>query len=99
MRIAELKEQVSIEEVIAYLGGREAGWTGGYKDRWVSWVCPFCSDKNGSASVQPQSGYFLCHQCAAPRDGKAGDILDVAMYELNTKDINEAKTWLERNFL
>lgn len=99
MRIPELKEQVSIEEVISYLGGRPFGWSGGYRDRWVKWICPFCSDSNGSASVQPQAGRFLCHQCSAPRDGQSGDIVDVAMFELGTTSVNEAVTWLERTFL
>lgn len=92
-----LREDISIGEVLAYLGSAPPSGRAGWSD-WVSMNCPFCTDRNGSASVNRRLGRFLCHQCGAPRDEKAGDIVDLAMFELNTKDTKEAVEWLTRTF-
>lgn len=96
MDLQEIKEQVTIEEVLAEFGG-DIGRRGGYGD-WTPIVCPFCRDSGGSASINRAAGRFLCHQCGAPRDGKSGDIFDVAAYaeRLSTK---EAIEWVQRTFL
>jgi hypothetical protein len=93
---AELREEIGIEEVIVYLGGRilSGGWGGG----WRSTVCPFCADSNGSGSLNRPLGRFLCHQCGAPRDGRSGDVVDIAKYELGTTSTEEAVKWLKRTF-
>lgn len=44
---------------------------------WVRIVCPFCSDRNGSASVNHDLNGFRCHQC-----GKSGDSLKLLQTEL-----------------
>jgi hypothetical protein len=98
MKIEELKDRITIEEVLAHFGadtGRR--WTS-----WGAWTpinCPFCSDRNGSGSVNLSAGRFLCHQCGCPRDGRSGDIVDIAKYELQSDDTNEACRWLAATFL
>ncbi len=93
--IDDLKDEIAIEEVISYLGGEIIG--NGWND-WSKTRCPFCGDTNGSASTNRILGRFLCHQCGAPRDGKSGDILDVAMLELHTTDTRDAIAWLKKTF-
>jgi DNA primase len=99
MDIAELKEQVTIEEVLAHFGAN-VGMRGGWSE-WTAITCPFCSDSSGSASVNRAAGMFLCHQCLAPdRDnGKAGDIVDVVRYAESIRTVPEAVEWITRTFL
>jgi DNA primase len=99
MTIEELKEVLTIEEVLAYWGGEVSGRRGGWGD-WQPVNCPFCSDSNGSASVNRQAGLFLCHQCGAPdRDnGKAGDIVDLVKFAERIRDTKEAIEWLRTTF-
>lgn len=95
--LEEVKEGVTILEVLAHFGGqgpRSGGWGG-----WVPVSCPFCADSNGSASVNVPAGRFLCHQCGAPRDGKSGDVIDVAKYGENFMTTKDAIQWLRRTFL
>ena len=97
--IEELKEDVSIEEVLRYFGADPGGnRRGGWGD-WQSMSCPFCKDSNGSASINRQLNRFNCHQCGAPgRDGKSGDIFDVAKYGMNFNDTKDAIEWITRTF-
>lgn len=99
MSIEDLKELATIGEVLAHFGAvipRGGGW-----NDWQPIDCPFCSDTNGSASVNQAAGYFICHQCGAPdRAGdKAGDIIDVVKFGENIRDTNEAVRWIEQTFL
>lgn len=97
MNIDELKEDVPIEMVLEHFGATVNGR--GYGE-WRPMNCPWCGDSNGSASVNLRSGYFLCHQCGAPDrpNGKAGDIVDIAMFEIGTRDVAKATTWLNETF-
>lgn len=95
--IDELKEDVSISEVLTWYGG--AAGARRYGAEWVPTNCPFCSDRNGSGSVNTSLGRFLCHQCGAPRDGKSGDIVDVVMFAEDLTDTKDAIAWIERNLL
>lgn len=94
--IEDLKDEVSISEVLAHYGaqvGRSGSWT-----EWRPVNCPFCRDRNGSGSVNMLAGRFLCHQCGAPRDGQSGDIVDVVKYGEDITDTREAIRWIERTF-
>ena len=96
MRPEELREEIPIEEVLAYFGARiPAGrsWS-----TWQKMVCPFCSDTNGSATVNKAAQRFICHQCGAPRDGRAGDIVDIAIWADEANEYKEAVEWLTRTF-
>lgn len=95
--IRDLKDEVGIEEVIAHLGGRTPYRNGNW-DTWVAVRCPFHNDSQASASMNRAKGLFKCHACEEPRDGRAGDIVDVAMAYLGTKDLRQALAWLERTF-
>jgi len=92
-----LKEEVSVEEVLVYLGAK-IGWRGGWGE-WSPIDCPFCSDTNGSGSMNRQAGRYLCHQCGAPADGRSGDIIDIAKFELNDDNTQKAVEWLKTTFL
>lgn len=96
--IQHLKEDITIDEVVVYLGGQIPHQGGS----WASWIpvkCPFHQDADASASLNRQIGRFKCHACDSPRaDGKAGDILDLAMEHLQSHDVKQAMAWLERTF-
>lgn len=62
-----------IGEVIKELTGQEMPTGFG----WVRTVCPFCNDRNGSASVNHDVGGFRCHQC-----DRSGDALKLLQDEL-----------------
>lgn len=67
-----LKEDVSIDRVLAYYGGkypRAGGW-----GNWRSYRCPFHQDDIESASVNTRAGRFNCHAC-----GVSGDIIALVM--------------------
>jgi hypothetical protein len=94
--IEELKETVTVEEVLAYYGA-DVGvrWTS-----WNAWApinCPFCRDTNGSGSMNRGAGYYLCHQCSEPRDGQAGDIIDIVKSQENL-DTKAAIQWISTQF-
>lgn len=95
--IEGLKERVTIGDVLSEFGAALPGARAGWQD-WVQMTCPFCPDRNGSASINRQLNRFLCHQCGAPRDGKSGDVIDVVKFELNIKDTRGAIEWLTRTF-
>lgn len=96
--IEEIRDEVSVLEVLAHYGGSTGsrGWTstGG----WQAYDCPFCGDTNGSGSVNPSAGRYLCHQCGEPRDGKSGDVIDIvaSQEQLSTR---EAIEWITSTFL
>jgi DNA primase len=98
MTIEELKEIILIEEVLG-LYGAQVGARGGWQE-WTPIDCPFCSDSNGSASVNRKAGLFICHQCGAPDrpNGKAGDIVDVAKFGESIRETKDAIEWLQRTF-
>lgn len=98
MDIAELREEIPIEEVLGFYGSFTNRGT------WSAWSpinCPFCSDSNGSASINRSAGLFICHQCGAPdrSNGKAGDIVDVAKFGESIRDTKEAIEWIKNTFL
>lgn len=95
--IDDLKDEIPVEEVLIELGG-SVPYHGGWGE-WVAVQCPFHDDRDASGSMNRGSGYFKCHACDAPRDGMAGDIIDMAKYHLNTDSITEAIAWLRQTFL
>lgn len=98
-RYEEIREDIPILEVLIDLGAETRGWaTPGGWGAWRAITCPFCTDSNNSASYNAGAGRFLCHQCGAPRDGKSGDVVDVARLFLGTTDDQEAIEWLNRRF-
>lgn len=54
-----------IEDVLRELGADDVPL--GYG--WRRMICPFCDDRNGSASVNHEVGGFRCHQCGRSGDG------------------------------
>ena len=90
MRIQQLKEEVSITDLLAHLGADVSGLPPSW-GQWSPIRCPFHGDTRASASVNRQLGKFRCHACDV-----GGDILDLAMAELGTSDLQFAKEWLER---
>ena len=94
----ELREDILIEEVLIEAGATTIGWARGGWGEWKQIVCPFCDDTNGSGSYNRRLGRFLCHQCGAPRDGKSGDVVDVAKVYLGVNDDKAAIEWLTRTF-
>jgi len=95
----DIKEAVAVEDVLLELGG-SIPYTGGWGE-WISVNCCFHKDDNASASINRGAGLFLCHACGAPdRDnGKAGDIIDMARFHLQTDLITEAISWIRQTFL
>lgn len=91
MKIADLKERIPIEILVAHLGGSVLGrsWTD-----WERTTCPFHDDRNPSASTNRVLNRFNCHGC-----GVKGDIIDLAMHHLETQSLPEALHWLEETFL
>jgi DNA primase len=94
--IEDLKEEVSIAEVLTWYGAAVGGRR---SSEWTPINCPFCKDRSGSGSVNLSRGRFLCHQCEAPRDGKSGDIVDVVMFAEDFTETKDAIAWIERNLL
>ena len=94
--IEEVKEEISVVEILGHYGAET--WRASYHGHgWTPLNCPFCTDTNGSGSVNAAAGLFLCHQCGAPRDGKAGDIIDIVKdQELMTT--REALEWIRGTF-
>lgn len=96
MDLDEIRDEVPILEVLA-----EYGAAPGARSYWAEWQainCPFCGDTNGSGSVNVSKGLYLCHQCGAPRDGKAGDVVNIVM-DQESLDFKEAIEWLTQTFL
>ncbi len=98
LSIETIKEEVTIDMVLNELGA-STGWVNGWGE-WLPVNCPFHHDQEASASMNRGAGLFLCHGCGAPNrdNGKAGDIIDVAKYHLQTQSISEAIEWLCREF-
>jgi hypothetical protein len=95
----ELREDIPVLDVLLEIGARTIGWSrGGGWSGWKEIVCPFCSDTNGSGSYNSIAGRYLCHQCGAPRDGRSGDVVDIAKLYLGTNEDREAIEWLRRTF-
>lgn len=63
----------AIADVLKELGAEDVPT--GYG--WLRLVCPFCEDRNGSASVNHDLDGFICHQC-----GRRGDALKLLQTEL-----------------
>jgi DNA primase len=98
LTIARIKEEVTIDEVLAELGAELPYGGGGYG--WVSMRCPFHDDTQASASINSEAGLFKCHACEAPRaNGRSGDIIDVVMWELGTHSVPDAINWIRERFL
>ena len=94
MKIDELKDKVSIEEILIHYGwdqywfGTRKGWS-----EWSSTRCPFHLDEQPSASVNYLRNRFHCFVCDV-----SGDILDIVM-KMEHLPLHEAKRWIEDNFL
>lgn len=100
--IEDLKSDIPIREVIEYLGGQV---TNGWGSNRCDVRCPFHNDTDASAYLFEGSGYFKCEACGAPRDGQAGDIIDVAkcaardgQANFDPDSITEAIDWLRETF-
>jgi DNA primase len=94
----DLKKEVDILDVLEYIGGRipgsqlKKGW-----DEEVEVFCPFCADLSshkpaGRANVLKQ--LYHCWAC-----GEGGDIFNLALRFLNTRDFPTAAQWIEDHFL
>ena len=95
MTIDRLKEDITIDEVVEYLGGRKVSWgTYAHYDTWMPVTCPFHNDENASASMNRAKGRFKCHACDV-----SGDIVDLAREYLGDGGVRRAMDWLERTFL
>lgn len=88
--VRRLKEEIPIEIVLRRMGGEVLG---GSWDRWAPALCGFHGDTNPSARVHRGFGRFKCFVCDV-----RGDIVDLAMEWLGTKDFRRAMTWLQENF-
>ena len=94
MTIDRLKEDITIDEVVTYLGGKTAWNSVRFYDAWQAVTCPFHNDENASASMNRAKGRFKCHACDV-----SGDIVDLAREYLDETDVRRAMDWLERTFL
>lgn len=93
MKIAELKEKITMEELLAHYG--VAPGTNGW-NHWMPIRCPFHDDHQASASVNEMENRFNCHGC-----GVKGDIVDIVQQVENDGDgdVADAMEWLEETFL
>ena len=97
MNISELKEEVSIVEILEHYGFDSSELD--YKSGWGAWtkcICPFHFDTNPSGSVNVDKNLFQCFVCG---DGRAHDILDIVMEQEFFDNVKEAKEWIENRFL
>lgn len=92
--IGELKEDISIEDMLLEIGAR-VQTSFGYSNEKPVW-CPFCTDiasNNPGATVNVFKGLFHCFVC-----GVGGDIITLARIHLETEDTRAAMKWLEDTF-
>ncbi len=89
MKIHELKERVSVEDLVVHLGGDVQYAYGG----WAKVLCPFHDDRRPSAEISPDGDFFRCWAC-----GVKGDVVDLAKVAGKT-DTRGAIAWLQENLL
>jgi DNA primase len=89
-RIAEVKQEYTIERVLEHYGADTSGVTG--LDRWSSMRCPFHADDTASASVNLVVGRFKCFACDIQ-----GDVLDIVQGQELLSNVTEAMDWMEEN--
>ena len=94
MNIDELKDKVSIYEVLEYYGLDSYGHTGHGWGNWEKVHCPFHFDQHASASVNFDKGRFHCFVCDV-----RGDILDIVQVMEHIDNIPEAMRWIETTFI
>ena len=91
LTIDELKERVSIEEVLIECGARVQ--TQAWGSDLPVW-CPFHLNQDTPAgSVNLTKGLYHCFGC-----GAGGSVIDLALLHLSTTSIKEACDWLEETF-
>ncbi len=57
------------------------GWPlPGERTGWVTVKCGAHDDSHQSCRINSDNGYVLCMACGFPKDGKAGDAIDVVRY-------------------
>ena len=92
----EIKDSVSLEEVLLEVGAEFETSSGSYG--WRSEVPFFCfvhlNVNTAAASMNTLKGVWNCYSC-----GAGGSVIDAAMYYLDTKSVTEAAEWLEERFL
>jgi DNA primase len=91
-RVAELKDEIPIDEVLADYGyDVEFGWTS--SGRYISVACPYHDDSNASASIDTEANRLHCFAC-----DQSWDVIDVVMQEEGV-EFNEAIQMLEEGYL
>lgn len=91
MNIDDLKAQVSITEVLVFMGAEVRP---GYGD-WKPVKCHMHEDRAASGSVNVQKGKYRCH--GGCTDERSWDIVDLAQ-EWTGEDVRGALRWLEEKF-
>jgi DNA primase len=94
--IDELKEELSIEDVLIECGAEIETSTGyGWRSE-VPIFCPFHLNTNtAAASMNTLKQVFHCYSC-----GAGGSVIDAALLHLGPDTtIGEAASWLEMTFL
>lgn len=91
--IEELKEEISLEEVLIECGARFQN--GGWRQNEVPFFCFAHPNYNTpAASMNPLKGVWNCYSC-----GAGGSIIDAAMLHVGTTSVQKACEWLESEFL
>lgn len=93
-RIAELKAQVGIEDLIAYYAPGVLSVSSWRNKHYIA--CPFHDDRNPSAVVDGERQTFACYSASC---GIHGDILDVVIEVEGLEGVREAIEWIEQNLL
>jgi len=71
-----VSDQYDIYAVLAHYGWDLPGERSG----WVSVRCGAHEDGHASCRISGDTGYVLCMACSFPKDGKAGDAIDVVRH-------------------
>ena len=88
----ELKEEVSLEEVLIECGAR---FVNGWNSAEQVFYCPFHYNVNTpAASMNPLKQVFNCHSC-----GASGSIIDAGMLHIGTRNVAKVCEWLESEFI
>ena len=90
--IQDLKDDISIEEVLEHYGWVDDTHGGGWQE-WKKTLCPFHDDQTPSATVNMLEGRFHCFTCDT-----SGDIIDIVMIEEHLT-FKEAVRFLRETFL
>ena len=72
---------MSSDEYDIYAVLAHYGWDlPGERSGWVSVRCGAHEDGHASCRISGDTGYVLCMACSFPKDGKAGDAIDVVRH-------------------